>query len=134
MLPHCRCRRKELEEKLGVIASIISRSPIWTSTLDIKLNKLFSCGLTDAEIGRRMGRSTSSILHRRISLGIYRVGPLKEKPVDWTHDEIILLKDHYGQEPIKGLMARLSRSYNAITHKAHSLGLKAKKEVMKSYV
>jgi hypothetical protein len=49
----------------------------WNKPLDDQLSDLFRDGLSDAQIGARMGgRSVSAIANRRVSLGLLR-GPEK---------------------------------------------------------
>lgn len=79
--------------------------------------------MTDAAIGKRLGRSKVGVVIRRLKFGIHKLTP----PVPWALDEDSMLRNLYGAVDTIFLAAMLTRQPEALRARAFYLNLRMRK-------
>jgi hypothetical protein len=80
--------------------------------------------MPDAEMGRKLGRSRSAVLARRLKwLGLLKAA----LPSMWTPEEDAMLRDLYGNVDTNFLAAMLARPPEAVRSRAFYLNLRMRK-------
>jgi hypothetical protein len=128
-MPHRRRKRVETDDITPAIRRVrtigTEQSPFrrWSAEED---GFVFAqcAAMTDAEMGRKLGRSRSAVLARRLKwLGLCKAAPLSM----WTLEEDSMLRDLYGGVDTIFLAAMLARPPEALRSRAFYLNLRMRK-------
>ena len=96
----------------------------WSPEDEDDLRKLFVAGLSDLDIGRRMGRPEGGIKKRRHRLGLHRAEKQKMPRGVWTKDELRKLEKLVKEgADDKAIAARVGRSELAVYTKRQKMGI-----------
>ena len=84
--------------------------------------------MSDAEMGEELGRTSHSIKTQRQKMGLYNY---HHCDVDWTDEELDLIRTHYPDMENKALLKLLpGRNVQGLYKKAYELGVKKSPEFM----
>jgi hypothetical protein len=100
----------------------------WTEDDKATLEAFARAGVPDHIVGKRIGRSTSSVISQRLKQGIRRGSPR----FSWTPDATLKLRQLWDDGlPAKDIAENLYCGYKAVKTKARALDLKPRKAARK---